>query len=204
MSKIIIDVGAYNGSPFLERAEKEPDLLVYAFEPDPRTYTVLKEASACVKNYHLLQKAVCEKSGIAQFILTNYDAASSLLEHSDTVESDWPLHFHCFDVLSIIDVETVRLDEFVAEHGIDHIDYLSVDAQGMDLSVLKSLGNQISIVTSGCVETTNKGKNTLYKNSFDYDNLVEFLVSNNFTITSISPNDQYGNELNVCFEKTGV
>jgi hypothetical protein len=35
---------------------------------------------------------------------------------------------------------------FIKQHGIEKIDYLHVDAQGMDLRVLKSLGSYLSIV----------------------------------------------------------
>jgi FkbM family methyltransferase len=175
--------------------------LVYAFEPDPRTYDALKRASIDVGNYHLFQIAISETSGMAQFNLASYYAASSLLEFSDTAKLYWPLHASCFDQVATVCVETIRLDEFVVKQNIEQIDYLSVDAQGMDLSVLKSLGDKISIVEAGQVEVTNKNKNPLYKNSFNYDDLIEFLANNNFDITNIEFNDQYCNELNIGFKK---
>jgi len=45
-----------------------------------------------------------------------------------------------------ISVQVVRLDTFLAEAGIEHVDYLKIDAQGADLSVIRSAGDRLRIL----------------------------------------------------------
>ena len=51
-------------------------------------------------------------------------------------------------IKNVIKVKTIRLDDYIIKHKINHIDMMKIDAQGSDLDVLKSLGNLINIVSN--------------------------------------------------------
>lgn len=106
---------------------------------------------------------------------------SSLLEFSDDLNESWPGRTD-FKVTEQIEVEVIRLDDFVAERNIPRIDWLHIDTQGSDLNVLRSLGDKISIVQAGVIEVPQSTKVMLYKGQHTKEETIAFLENNGFTI----------------------
>lgn len=203
MPKIYFDVGANNGSSMIHHAKHSDDNIVYAFEPTPEMADIIRNETNHLKNYHLVQKAVSNYNGTASFYVAgNADwGCSSLNQFNDNLDKTWPGRTD-FVVTNEIKVDVIRLDTFIQEHGITEIEYLHVDVQGQDLEVLMGLGDAINIVKGGVIEMPSCHERKLYKDqNYTKDDAVQFLQSQGFTISDISSNDMYNNEVNITFTK---
>lgn len=194
MKQIIFDVGANDGSSCFHLAHG--DTVVYAFEPTPQLLhrCLMPWAS---ENYIVIPKAVSDFNGTAQFkIAGQHDwGCSSLNDFSDGLDKTWAGRTD-FKVTEEITVDVIRLDGFIEAHSIPHIDFLHVDTQGSDLSVLRGLGDYISIVKAGVVEAPASKDVSLYKGQYTKEEMEDFLVENGFKIDNM----QYQqNEYNIFF-----
>ena len=66
---IFFDVGANDGSTFLEMAKNQPNNLFYLFEPTPRMCEIIKSKimDFNLNNFVLVEKAVSDFEGRAKF-----------------------------------------------------------------------------------------------------------------------------------------
>jgi FkbM family methyltransferase len=197
---IFFDVGANNGSTSIPISMKE-NSIVYAFEPTPFLINIIKEKISNKDNYILTEKAVANFNGKAVFkIAGQFDwGCSSLLNFSGDIKENWPADRTDFKVTEEIEVEVIRLEDFIEQHSIPKIDYLHVDTQGSDLNVLKGLGKYLHIVKEGVVEAASKS-NILYDNQNTKEDTINFLEENDFIITHVANNDHLGNEVNIWFK----
>jgi FkbM family methyltransferase len=196
---IIFDVGANTGGNSAH-FKNDKNNTVYAFEPTP---FLIKTHLNKLKddNYIIIDKAVSDFSGYAEFNIAGQSdwGCSSLNTFEDNLTSTWPGRGD-FIITEKINVEVIRLDDFIKNNNILLVDYLHCDTQGNDLKVLKSFGEEISKLKAGVVEGFRK--NPLYKDiDNSVDNIVSFLQSNDFKITRIEDNDHFSNECNIFFER---
>jgi FkbM family methyltransferase len=112
-----------------------PDATVHAFEPYSKTFATLRarvEASPYRDRVRLHNFGFYDKKGEAPLHLTSHHGANSLVAISSTYRVFNP---HVREEDSE-DVQLVRLDDFVAEAGISHIDLMKVDVEGAEFEVL--------------------------------------------------------------------
>ena len=69
----------------------------------------------------------------------------SLPEFADNVQETWRGRPE-LQVDRRLVAEVIRLDDFIRLHDIGQIDFLHIDTQGTDLSVLRSLGSSLEKV----------------------------------------------------------
>ena len=200
---IYFDIGANNGSDSIPLAINNKDYFIYAFEPTPYLCTKIKEQIKTLDNYKLIEKAVSNYNGKAEFkIAGNYDwGCSSLCNFNDNLNETW-----CgrkdFNVTDTITVDVIKLKDFIINNNIDCINYLHCDVQGHDLEVLMGLEDKISIVNEGVIEMPTSHNNKLYKDqNYIVEDAIKFLENNNFIITNIISNDCFNNEVNIYFKK---
>lgn len=143
--RVWFDVGAYHGVYSLPQARADPNLLVYAFEPLPNVAKGLAARSVSVPNYNVVQVAVTEHNGTTEFFVNGFEMSSSVLPIDQEERSRWQGGEWLVEETRI-EVPCVRLDTFMREIGVKHVDYLKIDAQGLDLAVVRSLGERISDV----------------------------------------------------------
>lgn len=121
----VIDVGANVGdwSEMVLGACDEAE--VYAFEPVPETYRVLKASTSDWVRFHPRNAALTSSGDptLRMWAGQHSTLASTLWQPGDTSEP--------------VEVEALRGDQFCEEQGIEHIDLLKVDTEGHDLDVLK-------------------------------------------------------------------
>jgi FkbM family methyltransferase len=197
--KFFFDVGTFDGGNSINFAASNPDYLVYAFEPVAESIALLKEKTSHLQNYIIIPKAVSDFDGIADFNISNEFGCSSLLEFSEKSQTEWPGRKD-FVTIRKDSVQVTRLDRFIKENNITSIDHLHVDTQGCDLKVLQGLGDKLHMVKWGMIEAANK-EDILYNNQNGKDECIEFLQQNGFEIENVFPNDEYHNEINICFKK---
>jgi FkbM family methyltransferase len=204
--KLLIEVGAYDGYDSLRFHSN--GFRVYTFEPKKDLYLELVNKTKNISNYTVIPKAVCLTNGTKKFNICNQGGASSILEfrNKDELIENWSsqrtdIHYSGVSY----DVETIRLDTFIEEYKLEEtiIDYLHIDAQGVDLDVLKSLGKYIKNVKAGVVETVKEQHKSIYvdQNDNTLENVLIFLKENKFRVISVDNNDNTNCEYNVNFEK---
>jgi FkbM family methyltransferase len=203
--KTLIEIGSFDGSDSLRFHQL--GYKVYTFEPKRDLYTALVQKTKNLNNYTVINKAVCLNNGVQKFNICNSGGASSLMtfKNKDELIKHWSenrtdIHFSG----NSYDVETIRLDTFLEQNSIQNniIDYLHIDAQGCDFDVLKSLGQYISNVKEGVLETAYTYDKTIYVEQTEntLENVKTFLENNNFIITNVIPNDITRCECNVYFK----
>ena len=204
--KTLIEVGAYDGGDSLKYHKN--GYTVYTFEPKKDLFQNLVNKTKHLTNYTVISKAVSLVNGITQFNICKEGGASSILpfRSEDELSKTWSpqrtdIHFSGITY----DVETTRLDTFIEEYGLQNqiIDFIHIDAQGVDLDCLKSMGHYIKNVLAGVVETVIDKNKSIYIGQEDntLENVSIFLASNGFKLKDIQRNDNTNCEYNVYFEK---
>jgi FkbM family methyltransferase len=196
---IIFDVGANNGSSFLPFCRLFTQWEVYAFEPTPQLVSALHVRSRGAKNYHIIPKAIASTEGRAPFnVAAHADwGCSSLLEFRADRAETWAGRTD-LEVTERIEVDVIRLDSFIRERGVAWVDFLHIDAQGMDLDVLRSLGSEISRVRGGVVEAPCDPRVRLYEGQPTKTEIVAFLAEHGFEVCGSM---QQQNEENLYFRR---
>jgi FkbM family methyltransferase len=121
--------------------------------------------------------AVCEKDGNADFLSNiGYTEMISGLEcyydprHIQRLQLE---NYHMGSVTERINVETKRVDTICQEHDIHHINYLSIDVEGAEFDVIKSINfDKVFIDVIG------------FENNFDDVSvpIIEYLEKKNYII----------------------
>ena len=204
--KTLIEVGACDGNDSLNYHNN--GYIVYTFEPKKDFYRNLVEKTKHLTNYTVIPKAVSLRNGITQFNICKAGGASSILPFRPNHEliKTWTERRTDIQFSGVsYDVETTRLDTFIEEYGLQDriIDFIHIDAQGVDLDCLKSLGKYITNIQAGVLETVKDKNKSIYIGQEDntFDNVTDFLSFNGFKITNIQSNDITDCEYNVYFEK---
>jgi len=142
---VFIDVGANIGNFSLSLANRYEDATIYSFEPHPTNFETLRKrtSGSKIEPYCV---ALGEKAG--ESIL--YDRAdrdgSSLASLYEEVISE----IHKEDTTSInISIDT--LDNFVQRKNLQYIDFVKIDTEGNELSVLKGAKELIKNSKIGCI-----------------------------------------------------
>jgi FkbM family methyltransferase len=174
-----IDVGAHLGETTLHHASRNPGLRIFAFEPNLRAAAGLMGRAS---NYVVIPMAVAEQDGHAEFHINRFDAASSLLPMSEEVRKTW-VGGAALAVESMATVPTVRLDTFMGLVGIEKVDYLKIDAQGMDLAVIRSAGSRLRDISRIMLEVDLSPK-PLCRGAAPKSEVLEFMCSAGFRLVS--------------------
>jgi FkbM family methyltransferase len=130
-SLTVFDVGANSGNYSLELREALPDALIFAFEPNPITFELLKsnlrhpnDKCFCLgfgdiaENriiYTYSNEPACEQASLYKTVITDFHERQSLE----------------------INIELATVDKFCQEYNIETVDFLKIDTEGNELNVLK-------------------------------------------------------------------
>jgi len=124
----IIDIGAYIGIFSLTMSQLFRHSRIYAVEPLSQTYMLLKKNTLNSKNITPIKLGFSNKRSKVQMYFSK-----NLLIYS----SLFPERFTWMKRPSSERVRLVRLDDFIKEHNIDHIDILKIDVEGAEEQVLR-------------------------------------------------------------------
>lgn len=129
--KTVFDIGANLGNYSL--LAHKYGASVYSFEPNAEATRLLK-INSLINNYtniSIIEKAVSEKSGVLNFYKypLGYSGLGSLIHKSD--------------LSTTIQVNTISIDEFCKENGLDAIYLMKIDVEGSELDVFKGAQNSL-------------------------------------------------------------
>lgn len=157
--KVVLDVGANSGIFGAFVKQMCPDVRLYLFEPAPELAPVIERNLSRFGDYELVRRAVADASGRRMLYVNRHSQqTNSLLESSVApllVQSQRPEE---------IEVDSMTLDDFVAERGLDSIDLLKVDIQGAEHLLLR-----------GATSTLRLTRFALFEISFMFEGVFETL-----------------------------
>ena len=124
--RILFDAGANRGDWTLAACSRHPEALIHAFEISPPTFEALAANVASNSRVHCNNVGLSDSEG--PITIRHYGGLSAL-----TTATAYP---HPFE-FSEITARTVRGDSYAARNGIDRIDLLKIDVEGMEEAVLR-------------------------------------------------------------------
>jgi FkbM family methyltransferase len=128
-AKVVLDVGANAGIYSLAALAIQRDATVHAFEPTPEIAARLRETARLngFKRLYVHEVAVSKHNGLA-----------TLRRCRGELGTNEGMNFITRDLgdSGAERVQTVCLDQFCHDYGIDHVDLLKLDVQGNEHSVL--------------------------------------------------------------------
>ena len=134
----VIDIGAHIGLLSVIMAKKvKPTGNVYSFEPTPSTFKLLEKTIGLNDLSEVIspnQAAVADKKGTTFFYVTDIEAhnSNSLSDNKRDYGNEHK-----------IEVQLVSVDEFAAEKMLQKIDFIKIDAEGAEYSVLRGCENTL-------------------------------------------------------------
>ncbi|TAL66885.1 MAG: FkbM family methyltransferase [Bacteroidetes bacterium] len=148
---IIFDIGACHGSVAMTYNELFKNPSIYCFEPFSESYYILQKNVSNFSNIKCLNCAISDKKGKANLNVNKNSATNSLLQSDDRGEEFWGKKL--YDTETVVNVDTITIDEFIRDISVPHIDILKIDVQGGEYEVFcgakESLSNQnISLIYS--------------------------------------------------------
>ena len=130
---VVIDVGANFGIYSVLIASSSGDCQVHAFEPVPQTVALLQSNA--------------DRNGVSGRIIINNMAVGSepgnMLITTDRYAGNYLLAHNNYDG-NVREVSVIRLDDYVAQKGLQRIDFIKCDVEGAELLVMKGAGHVLA------------------------------------------------------------
>jgi FkbM family methyltransferase len=170
---IAIDIGAAHAhyTIFLSKLVGQKGK-VYAFEPDPRNFSILKYRTRKLKNVTIEWKAIGDKNSKVKFYIDKFMGMSSI--YKDATISP----------LACIEVDMVSLDDYFKGFRDRDIALVKIDVQGSEPLVFNGMKNLIKKVKVLIFEFWPLG---IKAAGFEPFSLIE-RISNNFELIYIDEN----------------
>jgi FkbM family methyltransferase len=123
---VVVDCGAYVGGFALSAARIAAE--VHVFEPDAANFTCV------VRNHKTNPNVVCNRLGLhAETAVMPFNISSSSVEHSFLMPDDGP-------PVRVEQVQVIRLDHYCIARSLPRLDFVKIEAEGVELEVFDGLG----------------------------------------------------------------
>ncbi len=165
---VFFDVGANVGNYSVSLLGTFPSATIHAFEPHPKNFSSLKAnvPSSKLKCYNI---AVGETRGeLTLYDRADYDGSAHASLHKAVISE-----IHKQDTVEFaVSIET--LDEFCADKTITEIDFMKVDTEGNELSVLRGAKKLIENRNIKCIHFEFNEMNIVSRTFFrDFRNILQ-------------------------------
>jgi len=124
--KVIIDAGANKGMYATYLAEHCPTAQIYAFEPVGSTFDILQDGLAQYAHVQCIQQGLFSESCKKEINIFNSDTHASLVEIQGLNQN--------FDKKE--EIQLIKGAEFIAEKGIEEIDFIKMDIEGAEYEAM--------------------------------------------------------------------
>jgi 2-O-methyltransferase len=171
---IIIEAGASIGEDTIELAKLFPKGRIYAFEPLPHIFEILKKNIKGLPNVNLFESALSHSTGNSTIYLSSNDSSSSLMEPKEHLIAHPEITFD-----KEIPISTISLDDFGNREGLSKIDFMWLDIQGMEFEILEASKNLFQTVDLLYTEVS---LIETYKNVPLYDEFKLWLETQGFIV----------------------
>jgi FkbM family methyltransferase len=126
---VILDVGAHHGGSAESFRSAFPDANIHCFEPDPRSFHILKTRFAQNNRIHAHPLALTDVEGTLPFFIYENTCINSLEPSAPCAETYG-------NVAEEIRVEVSTVDAFLAANKLTRVNYMKVDTEGREPAVL--------------------------------------------------------------------
>jgi 2-O-methyltransferase len=142
---VAIEAGAHIGVDTMRLARKWPEGHIYAFEPVPELFAKLQARASARPNVSCFQLALGNQDGVQELHVSGggSDGSSSLLRPKEHLRDHPEVTFG-----QSTSVEVRTIDSWAAENGVDRVDFLWLDMQGLELPVLQAAPVILATVTA--------------------------------------------------------
>jgi len=130
---IVVDIGANVGLHTLFYSDFARQGLVLSFEPARDTFFYLLGNVQHLKNVIPLNIALSDAVGISEFFVASDDAYSGL---KDTRRKE---------IVNRYRVVSMRLDDILLPMGLDRVDFVKIDVEGLERNVLSGMAGIMEI-----------------------------------------------------------
>jgi len=171
-----IDVGAHYGFYDVLVGKSNPQCEIFSYEPVEENVEVIQEnLNFHGISAHIFQKAVSSTNGIEQFEVSEACDSSGFVADPD------------FDILKIIDVETVNIDSLINQIGKDSL-LIKIDVGGSEISVLEGMKNTIEEIddirlfircNTSCLRSNGSNPSKLFSKLDDLGFQIHIIDENN-------------------------
>lgn len=180
---VLVDVGASGKAhaPFAPFAQSSTFV---GFDPDVRDLNPV--FSRTYAAHHIIPKIVAgpTAAGRSQFHLTVFPHCSSMLEPDEAALAPY-VFADLFKVERTVDIETTTLGAVMDDLNFAAIDWLKIDTQGCDLSVLMGL-DDARRERLLCIEVE-PGFVPFYKGEQTFSQIHDFLTNRGFWLAHLKP-----------------
>jgi len=186
---VLVYVGANQGTSLSELYTQFDR--VYAFEPDPETFATLSSKFAKFEWVTLVNAACSDFDGKSKLYVTPNRVSSSL---ADASEEEKSMEGFTQEVFKVIEIDVINLSKFLKKEGVNKIDFYYSDAQGSDLTILKTLKKDFidtSNIHQMFLETHGDGIQ-IYEGLDNQFSGFKKILSDNFTFFHASLGSQNG------------
>lgn len=145
-SPTIFDVGAHKGESVLFFKHIYPTASIYSFEPEPSNFEALSLVARTHKSL-AFNLAIGDSDETVDFYRQSLSHLGGLVPiNKDSTDS---LGYAAKAKNEKIKIRKIRLDTFVKENNVVHIDVLKIDVQGFEVGVLQ--GSLEALKLTDCV-----------------------------------------------------
>ena len=178
----VFDIGANVGNyseTFISEAKKNNlKIKIHAFEPSKSTFAKLKNRFASSPEVILINSGLSDENGnqtLYEDKNENNSGGSSLYNRKVLLES------------SKIEekIQLVRLDSYIKEKKVAHIDFMKLDVEGHELFVLKGMGRYLRPDFVDFIQFEFGGCN--FDSHTTLKELIDLLEEKNFVVGKIMP-----------------
>src|SRR3989338_3208429 len=130
---MIFDCGANIGLATVFFKWLYPESIIYAFEPDPETFILLKKnvRQNKLKNVHLFNTAISNVNVKIDFFIDSKNPGSLIMSsRRERMPKD------------LITVDSITLSSFIQDKKIQRIDFLKIDIEGAEEEAIQDLSNK--------------------------------------------------------------
>jgi FkbM family methyltransferase len=174
---IIIDIGAFDGMTAVHFAKEFPGCSINAFEPNANAFNIAIKNCNNYKNISLNNIAISDKTGEAEFSITENQVSSSLNKvNNEAADNSQKGEL---SVARKVKVKTQSLDELKV---VEEILILKIDVQGHEKEVISGGINTLNNVHFILIEMNN---HNIYEGSSKYYEVDQLLRESNFKLADI-------------------
>ena len=185
---IFFDIGAHEGESIEIFSKNFNIKKIYSFEPSPINFLKLKnKVNSFSKKFKDLEIYI-ENFGLGRekkkicFKQLNESSSSTINQINKNSRYFKKKKFflnklHVKNFYKNIDVQIVRLDEYLNNNSIEHINFMKIDTEGYELDVLQGLGTKIYNVKYIMFE---HHYHDMLVKTYKFSDINELLIKNNF------------------------
>jgi len=186
---VILDVGCRWGFADKFISGDLDNMIVYGFDPDIDECKRLDEIYQN-ENIRLVPIGLADNPGNRLLYLTKQPACSSLYKPNINLTTNYAV-LECAREVSQVQIEVSTLDIWAKETGITYVDYIKIDTQGAELSILKG---GIKILPSVRFLEVEVEFNPIYDGQPVFSDVDLFLRKHGFVLWRLSNLAHYGKE----------